>query len=201
MHISTQRHSRGNKLRKLILSDELKPSSPPADPHRGGSVSGSPSPSHRRCHRRHNSNNNVDSASPFPPPESPVLGEGEVFVSPSRKTHQRSKSDVNTASSGFGSGLRRTGSNPRVEAVPEELERLRPQRELVKSLLGIGRRLATLPTKEQKTQRLISELSLLNHKLPARVWMPTAENQHHVVRIPNTQAVVLNSKDKVTPLA
>ncbi|XP_034088615.1 LOW QUALITY PROTEIN: phosphatidylinositol 4-kinase beta [Gymnodraco acuticeps] len=196
MHISTQRHSRGNKLRKLILSDELKPSNPPADPHRGGSVSGSPSPSHRRCHRRHNSNNNVDSASPFPPPESPVLGEGEVIVSPSRKTHQRSKSDVNTASSGFGSGLRRTGSNPRVEAVPEELERLRPQRELVKSLLGIGRRLATLPTKEQKTQRLISELSLLNHKLPARVWMPTAENQHHVVRIPNTQAVVLNSKDK-----
>ncbi|KAF3833441.1 hypothetical protein F7725_024645 [Dissostichus mawsoni] len=153
------RHSRGNKLRKLILSDELKPSNPPADPHRGGSVSGSPSPSHRRCHHRHNSNNN-----------SPVLGEGEVFVSPSRKTHQRSKSDVNTASSGFGSGLRRTGK-------------------LVKSLLGIGRRLATLPTKEQKTQRLISELSLLNHKLPARVWMPTAENQHHVVRIPNTQAV------------
>ncbi|KAI4789849.1 hypothetical protein KUCAC02_034990, partial [Chaenocephalus aceratus] len=186
MHISTQRHSRGNKLRKLILSDELKPSNPPADPHRGGSVSGSPSPSHRRCHH--------------PPQQqqqqSPVLGEGEGIVSPSRKTHQRSKSDVNTASSGFGSGLRRTGSNPRVEAVPEELERLRPQRELVKSLLGIGRRLATLPTKEQKTQRLISELSLLNHKLPARVWMPTAENQHHVVRIPNTQAVVLNSKDK-----
>ncbi|KAF3833439.1 hypothetical protein F7725_024643 [Dissostichus mawsoni] len=109
------RHSRGNKLRKLILSDELKPSNPPADPHRGGSVSGSPSPSHRRCHHRHNSNNNVDSAS---------------------------------------------------------LERLRPQRELVKSLLGIGRRLATLPTKEQKTQRLISELSLLNHKLPARVGCP-----------------------------
>ncbi|KAJ4921831.1 hypothetical protein JOQ06_024657 [Pogonophryne albipinna] len=167
MHISTQRHSRGNKLRKLILSDELKPSNPPADPHRGGSVSGSPSPSHRRCHRRHNSNNNVDSASPFPPQRVPFWGRA-----------------------------RRTGSNPRVEAVPEELERLRPQRELVKSLLGIGRRLATLPTKEQKTQRLITELSLLNHKLPARVWMPTAENQHHVVRIPNTQAVVLNSKDK-----
>ncbi|XP_063755193.1 phosphatidylinositol 4-kinase beta-like isoform X2 [Eleginops maclovinus] len=197
MHISTQRHSRGNKLRKLILSDELKPSAPPADPQRGGSVSGSPasSPSNRRCHRRHNSHN-VDSTSPFPSPDSPVPGESEVFVSPSRRTHQRSKSDATTASSGFGSGLRRTGSNPRVEAVPEELERLRPQRELVKSLLGIGRRLATLPTKEQKTQRLISELSLLNHKLPARVWMPTAENQHHVCRIPNTQAVVLNSKDK-----
>lgn len=77
-------------------------------------------------------------------------------------------------------------------------ERLRPQREFIKSLLCIGKRLATLPTKEQKTQRLISELSLLNHKLPARVWLPTAEHQHHVCRVPHTQAVVLNSKDKVT---
>ncbi|CAF93846.1 unnamed protein product, partial [Tetraodon nigroviridis] len=75
-------------------------------------------------------------------------------------------------------------------------ERLRPQRDFVRSLLCIGKRLATLPTKEQKTQRLISELSLLNHKLPARVWLPTAERQHHVCRIPHTQAVVLNSKDK-----
>lgn len=67
----------------------------------------------------------------------------------------------------------------------------------MKSLMGIGKRLATLPTKEQKTQRLISELSLLNHKLPARVWLPTAAFDHHVVRVPHTQAVVLNSKDKV----
>lgn len=63
--------------------------------------------------------------------------------------------------------------------------------------MGIGKRLAILPTKEQKTQRLISELSLLNHKLPARVWLPTAAFDHHVVRVPHTQAVVLNSKDKV----
>ncbi|XP_068565491.1 phosphatidylinositol 4-kinase beta-like [Cebidichthys violaceus] len=205
MHISTQRHSRGTKLRKLILSDELKPSAPPPDA-RGAvsaSVSNGPSsssPSHRRCHRRHNSSN-TDSASSFsaaggPSPDSPAPGEGEVFVSPSRRTHQRSKSDATTASSGPGSGLRRTGSNPKVEAVHEEPDRLRPQRELVKSLLCIGKRLATLPTKEQKTQRLISELSLLNHKLPARVWLPTAERQHHVCRVPHTQAVVLNSKDK-----
>lgn len=75
--------------------------------------------------------------------------------------------------------------------------RLAPQREFIKSLMGIGKRLATLPTKEQKTQRLISELSLLNHKLPGRVWLPTAAFDHHVVRVPHTQAVVLNSKDKV----
>lgn len=76
--------------------------------------------------------------------------------------------------------------------------RLTPQREFIKSLMGIGKRLAILPTKEQKTQRLISELSLLNHKLPARVWLPTAAFDHHVVRVPHTQAVVLNSKDKVS---
>ena len=46
--------------------------------------------------------------------------------------------------------------------------------------------------------RLIAELALLNLNLPARVWLPVAENyNHHVVRIPHTQAVVLNSKEKV----
>ncbi|XP_072226636.1 phosphatidylinositol 4-kinase beta-like [Leuresthes tenuis] len=202
MHISTQRHSRGTKFRKLILSDELKPSAPPCDLPRSvsASVSDSPlsSPSNCRCHRRHNSSNTEASIAPSsvvgPAPNGP--DQGEVFVSPSRRTHQRSKSDATTASSGLGASLRRTGSNPKVEAVHEEPERLRPQREFVKSLFGIGKRLATLPTKEQKTQRLISELSLLNHKLPARVWLPTAEHQHHVCRVPHTQAVVLNSKDK-----
>ncbi|XP_068188585.1 phosphatidylinositol 4-kinase beta-like [Antennarius striatus] len=192
MHISTQHHSRGAKLRKLILSDELKP--PCVAPRADGAA---PSPSSRRCHRRHHSNNTESSTSfsaAGAAPERPVSDDAEVFASPPRRTHQRSKSDATTASSG--SSLRRTGSNPKVEAVHEEPERLRPQREFVKSLLCIGKRLATLPTKEQKTQRLISELSLLNHKLPARVWLPTAGHQHHVCRIPHTQAVVLNSKDK-----
>lgn len=80
---------------------------------------------------------------------------------------------------------------------PPQPVRLAPEREFIKSLIAIGKRLATLPTKEQKTQRLISELSLLNHKLPARAWLPTAGFDHHVVRVPHTQAVVLNSKDKV----
>ncbi|XP_035798907.2 phosphatidylinositol 4-kinase beta isoform X1 [Amphiprion ocellaris] len=188
MHISTQRHSRGTKLRKLILSDELKPAGPrarrdpltltpfcPAAAHGGGSG---------------------------------PLG-GDHGLSPSKRTHQRSKSDA-TVSISLSSNLKRTASNPKVESSQDEdssssdsLEfdsgppvRLAPQREFIKSLMGIGKRLATLPTKEQKTQRLISELSLLNHKLPARVWLPTAAFDHHVVRVPHTQAVVLNSKDK-----
>ncbi|XP_036930699.1 phosphatidylinositol 4-kinase beta isoform X2 [Acanthopagrus latus] len=189
MHISTQRHSRGTKLRKLILSDELKPAGPRArrDPL---------------------------TLTPFCPVAAPNAGPGplggEHSLSPSKRTHQRSKSDA-TVSISLSSNLKRTASNPKVESSQDEdsssssdsLEfetgppvRLAPQREFIKSLMGIGKRLATLPTKEQKTQRLISELSLLNHKLPARVWLPTAAFDHHVVRVPHTQAVVLNSKDK-----
>uniref|UniRef100_A0A3Q1I721 Phosphatidylinositol 4-kinase beta n=1 Tax=Anabas testudineus TaxID=64144 RepID=A0A3Q1I721_ANATE len=159
MHISTQRHSRGTKLRKLILSDELKPAGPRArrDPL---------------------------TLTPF-----------YHGLSPSKRTHQRSKSDA-TVSISLSSNLKRTASNPKVESSQDEPVRLAPQREFIKSLMGIGKRLATLPTKEQKTSRLISELSLLNHKLPSRVWLPTAAFDHHVVRVPHTQAVVLNSKDK-----
>ncbi|XP_044215367.1 phosphatidylinositol 4-kinase beta [Thunnus albacares] len=174
MHISTQRHSRGTKLRKLILSDELKPAGPRArrDPL---------------------------TLTPFCPLAAPAAGPGplggEHSLSPSKRTHQRSKSDA-TVSISLSSNLKRTASNPKVESSQDEPVRLAPQREFIKSLMGIGKRLATLPTKEQKTQRLISELSLLNHKLPARVWLPTAAFDHHVVRVPHTQAVVLNSKDK-----
>ncbi|XP_078526602.1 phosphatidylinositol 4-kinase beta isoform X2 [Lissotriton helveticus] len=157
MHISTQRHSRGTKLRKLILSDELKP-----------------------AHKRRE----LPTLSPAP----------DMGLSPSKRTHQRSKSDA-TVSISLNSSLKRTASNPKVENDDEPV-RLAPEREFIKSMMAIGKRLATLPTKEQKTQRLISELSLLNHKLPARVWLPTAAFDHHVVRVPHTQAVVLNSKDK-----
>ncbi|XP_030640156.1 phosphatidylinositol 4-kinase beta isoform X2 [Chanos chanos] len=171
MHISTQRHSRGTKLRKVILSDELKPSS-------------------QRARRE------MPQPPPPPPPACPVPAHlSEHGLSPSKRTHQRSKSDA-TVSISLGSNLKRTASNPKVENSQDEPVRLTPQREFIKSLMGIGKRLATLPTKEQKTQRLISELSLLNHKLPARVWLPTAAFDHHVVRVPHTQAVVLNSKDK-----
>uniref|UniRef100_A0A1A8LLR2 Phosphatidylinositol 4-kinase beta n=1 Tax=Nothobranchius pienaari TaxID=704102 RepID=A0A1A8LLR2_9TELE len=170
MHISTQRHSRGTKLRKLILSDELKPA--------GSRTRREPL-----------------ALTPFCPAASPGPLGAEHSLSPSKRTHQRSKSDA-TVSISLSSNLKRTASNPKVESSQDEPMRLAPQREFIKSLMGIGKRLATLPTKEQKTQRLISELSLLNHKLPARVWLPTAAFEHHVVRVPHTQAVVLNSKDK-----
>lgn len=170
MHISTQTHSRGSRLRKLILSDDLQPKGP-----RGHA------PAHLTEPRGHAPTHLTEPRG--------------VHMAP-RRTHQRSKSDATVSLSlAPSSNLKRTSSNPRVES-PEQPLRLIPQRDFVKSLLGIGKRLATLPTKEQKTQRLISELSLLNHKLPSRVWLPTAAFQHHVVRVPHSQAVVLNSKDK-----
>uniref|UniRef100_A0A4W5MAG8 Phosphatidylinositol 4-kinase beta n=1 Tax=Hucho hucho TaxID=62062 RepID=A0A4W5MAG8_9TELE len=180
MHISTQRHSRGTKLRKLIFSDELKPAAVRAR---------QPLTLAPFC--------------PLPTAAPSLHGHGlggELGLSPTKRTHQRSKSDA-TVSISLSSNLKRTASNPKVESNQDELSdfppaRLAPQREFIKSLMGIGKRLATLPTKEQKTSRLISELSLLNHKLPARVWLPTAAFDHHVVRVPHTQAVVLNSKDK-----
>lgn len=76
--------------------------------------------------------------------------------------------------------------------------RLQPQHEFLKALVSIGRRLAQLPDRETKTQRLLAELSTLNLNLPARVWLPyrTPEFTHFVVRIPPQAASVLNSKDK-----
>lgn len=90
MHISTQRHSRGTKLRRLILSDELKP-----------------------AHRKRE----LPSLSPAP----------DTGLSPSKRTHQRSKSDA-TASISLSSSLKRTASNPKVESEDEVTFRGRGQR-------------------------------------------------------------------------
>ncbi|CAN0079015.1 unnamed protein product [Lampetra planeri] len=176
-----QRHSRGTKLRRLILADEL---APPAASQPTG-----------------------------PPPYAPTAAGAS---SPSKRTHQRSKSDATVSISPLG-GLHRTSSNPKVEAQQDDVSppappppppvakrvfaqaqtaRLAPEREFIQTLMAIGKRLVSLPTKEQKTQRLIAELSLLNLTLPARVWLATASFPHHIVRIPHTQTIVLNSKDK-----
>ncbi|XP_052763699.1 phosphatidylinositol 4-kinase beta-like [Mya arenaria] len=74
--------------------------------------------------------------------------------------------------------------------------RLAPQVEFVKVLMSIGSRLQQLPTKELRGSRLMAELAMMNLNLPARVWLPTIQFDHHVVRIPHTQSVVLNSKEK-----
>ena len=76
--------------------------------------------------------------------------------------------------------------------------RLAPEIEFTKALINIGKKLARLATKELKTQRLMSELAILNMNLPARVWLPlySSTRNHYVVRIPYRAAAVLNSKEK-----
>lgn len=66
----------------------------------------------------------------------------------------------------------------------------------MKSLIDIGRNLVSLPTKSEKNSVLRMRLNLINKNLPARVWLPLTNVPHHVVRIKEEKAAVLNSKDK-----
>ncbi len=45
--------------------------------------------------------------------------------------------------------------------------------------------------------QLYAELSQLNLNLPARVCIPLYEGRHQILRVPSSEAVVLNSKSKV----
>ena len=47
--------------------------------------------------------------------------------------------------------------------------------------------------------QLYAELSQLNLNLPARVCVPLFDSTHQVLRVPTSEAVVLNSKSKVSP--
>lgn len=100
MHISTQRHSRGTKLRKLIFSDELKPAAVRAR---------QPLTLAPFC--------------PLPTAAPSLHGHGlggEHGLSPTKRTHQRSKSDA-TVSISLSSNLKRTASNPKVESNQDEV--------------------------------------------------------------------------------
>lgn len=69
--------------------------------------------------------------------------------------------------------------------------------EFIKCLTTLGRDLAKQPTREARTTYLHSQLSLINKNLPAKVWIPLYNGNHHVLSIPPRAAAVLNSKDKV----
>uniref|UniRef100_A0A1I7SLJ6 Phosphatidylinositol 4-kinase beta n=1 Tax=Bursaphelenchus xylophilus TaxID=6326 RepID=A0A1I7SLJ6_BURXY len=75
-------------------------------------------------------------------------------------------------------------------------QKTRPEMAFVDSLIAIGNRLKDIPTKEDKSKRLVYELFLLNLNLPARVWLPLYGTNHFIVRIPYGEGCVLNSKDK-----
>lgn len=69
--------------------------------------------------------------------------------------------------------------------------------EFIKCLTTLGRDLAKQPTREARTTYLYSQLSLINKNLPAKVWIPLYNCNHHILSIPPRVAAILNSKDKV----
>ncbi|NXM59801.1 PI4KB kinase, partial [Illadopsis cleaveri] len=156
MHISTQRHSRGTKLRRLILSDELKPAGRRRElGGGGGGVVVGP------------------------------VGGVDTGLSPSKRTHQRSKSDA-TVSISLSSNLKRTASNPKVESEEEVKIRGVPSGNSVrKGSCGV----VVVLQGSSSNPKVESEEEV-------KIWDGGAAFEHHMVRVPHCQAMVLNSKDK-----
>lgn len=102
-------------------------------------------------------------------------------------------------------------------------EIMNQERTFVQRLLGIGERLRRIPSKDARRTQLFGELARVNLDLPSRTYLPlsiggsndlgTSSGEeialplqrddgrsqwrsHHVVRIPPSEAVVLNSKDR-----
>jgi hypothetical protein len=70
--------------------------------------------------------------------------------------------------------------------------------QFIMTLVDISDRLRSVP-KQARQSTLIAELTLLNHNLPAEVYIPFGckKKQHKVARISLTDCVVLNSADRV----
>lgn len=206
----TWRTSQGIKLRNMILNEELSPHCHKHGHRRNQShhiTSGSMlspgtntlSPNGKKTHTRSRS----DATEHSDMINSLDLG---IYIKPSQ-----SSTTLNTYSCGdlatgraFDNGClcHRSTEGVKNDLTGKEVfclcgaPRLSPQIEFVKALMSIGTRLQQLPTKELRGSRLMAELAMLNLNLPARVWLPTVQFNHHVVRIPHTQSVVLNSKEK-----
>ncbi|XP_066268152.1 phosphatidylinositol 4-kinase beta-like [Branchiostoma lanceolatum] len=189
-----RRHSRGIKLRKLILSEELRPVRTKREVLRLPSPTSPTTSPTKRTHQR--------SRSDF----AAAMMTGPAALPSIKRSNSISKVTTGDLTTGraFDSGCTcfdsTTGVMNDLFGKPTECicnaPRLQPMREFINALMAIGSRLQGLATRELRTSRLYAELSLLNLNLPARVWLPCHPPQHHVVRIPHSAAVVLNSKDK-----
>ncbi|KAI8506122.1 Phosphatidylinositol 4-kinase beta [Branchiostoma belcheri] len=189
-----RRHSRGIKLRKLILSEELRPVRTKREVLRLPSPTSPTTSPTKRTHQR--------SRSDF----AAAMMTGPAALPSIKRSNSISKVTTGDLTTGraFDSGCTCFDSSMGVMndlfGKPTECvcnaPRLQPMREFINALMAIGSRLQGLATRELRTSRLYAELSLLNLNLPARVWLPCHPPQHHVVRIPHSAAVVLNSKDK-----
>merc|ERR1711881_283568 len=79
---------------------------------------------------------------------------------------------------------------------------LKRERKFVAHLVNISRKLGEMKhdlcPKDELKRRLVMELTNMNFNLPGRLWLPgVCDGEHHVVRIPPGEALLLNSKERV----
>ncbi|KAG8197688.1 hypothetical protein JTE90_001612 [Oedothorax gibbosus] len=186
----SRRKSQGSKLKKLILSEELRPKET-FKPCAPSSSVLSPKKTHQRSYS-----------------DATGLGGNTAMrrsVSTVGGLSTHAPKDLATGSA-FDNGCkcfescRSICSDLRGQVVHCHCQapRLGVEQDFVQSLMSIGLRLQPVLTKELKTQKLQAELSMLNLNLPARVWLPIHSKtmKHLILRIPPQASVVLNSKDK-----
>ncbi|XP_077862765.1 phosphatidylinositol 4-kinase beta-like, partial [Saccoglossus kowalevskii] len=193
----SRKQSRAAKLRKMIISEELRPKIPKKDTNLPSPTS--PLSPTKKTHRRSCSdasaaittNNSITAA---------------VTLKRAASTSKLAIGDL-TSGRAFHSGcecfdssasvLKDLAGRPQQECICNA-PRLQSESEFIKSLMAIGMRLQGLPTREARTNRLFAELAMLNLNLPARIWLPfdCIPANHHIVRLTPNAAVVLNSKDK-----
>ncbi|CAL1297193.1 unnamed protein product [Larinioides sclopetarius] len=186
----SRKKSQGSKLKKMILSEELRPREsvkpcPPTGPIL------SPKKTHQRSYS-----------------DATGLGGNTAMrrsVSTTGSLNRHAPKDL-ASGNAFDNGCRCFDScksicsdlRGQVVHCSCQAPRLGAEQDFVQALMSIGLRLQPVLTKELKTQKLQAELSMLNLNLPARVWLPIHSDtiKHLILRIPPQASVVLNSKDK-----
>ncbi|CAG2054851.1 unnamed protein product [Timema podura] len=221
-HLPSKKKSHGTKLKNLILSDELRPKDSEASRRSRVSATGPPPDYTKLKEMASPTSPTIPLPPPMPPPATAVTSPGKKThhrswsdatglyqglrrVLPTGNSNNKvSLGDLNSGRA-FDNGCTCFDT---CQGVVNDLRgrrtdcscsapRLAPELEFILALITIGKLLSTIPTKEAKTTRLLAELNMLNLNLPARVWLPIhSQVPHHIVRIPNQAAVVLNSKDK-----
>jgi phosphatidylinositol 4-kinase len=132
------------------------------------------------------------------------LSRGQAF------NQTRNKSRLGISIPGSSENLLTTPISGPIPPSPQLSDYFHTELQFVMALCGISDRLRSVP-KESRQSSLIAELTLLNHNLPAQVcvplWCPASgmgnkrdakgRAHHAVVRVSPTDAVTLNSADRV----
>ncbi|XP_071955463.1 phosphatidylinositol 4-kinase beta-like [Antedon mediterranea] len=197
-NLVSKKHSRATKLRRLILSEELRSKHSKSNGFLKfgfNQLVNSPVKKPMTHSRSRSDASFIDKACNFAKLSGPV---GESDLTLGDLSSGRAFCNGCTCFDSSTSMLNEITGRQTLEECLCKAPRLAPMLEFVNALMNIGKRLQGLPTRDMRMSRLFAELSMLNMNLPARIWLPTNMDipNHHIVRIPQSCAVVLNSKDK-----